>query len=241
MLRLVQVHDWIAPLPAAVRAEVQARMRPRRYREGDAIWRIREPATEAYQIRHGKVRLGSESVGGREIVAAMLQPGDCFGETSLIDGLPRRNNAYAVGETSLLVLKKQDFTHLYRTHVEVVHALNVKLCYTLRMALTGIEDASVLTLKQRLARLLARLGYSFGRSDDRGTAIVKDLSHEDLGRMLGVTRQVVSRALKELENEGAIQLRYRQIEIVDLEEFARKYDALVGSETLAPNYRPERA
>jgi len=67
------------------------------------------------------------------------------------------------------------------------------------------------------------------------------LSHEDLGRMLGVTRQVVSRALKELENEGAIQLRYRQIEIVDLEEFARKYDALVGSETLAPNYRPERA
>ena len=238
MLRLVQVHNWIAPLPAALRAEIQARMRLRRYLEGDAIWRVTEPSTEAYQIRDGKVRISSESVGGREFVAAMLEPGDCFGETSLIDQMPRRNNAYAIGETTLLVLKKQDFARFYGTHVEVVHALNLKLCHLLRMAYTGAEDASMLTLKQRLARLLTRLGYSFGRGDDNGTATVKDVSHEDLGRMLGVSRQVVSRALKELENEGAIQLLYRRIEILDLKEFVKTYDALVDSESVAPNYRP---
>lgn len=238
MLKLVDVHNWVVLLPPPLQAEVRARMRQRHYRDGEAVWRIGEPALEMFQIRTGKVRVSSESVSGVEFVAAVLQPGDCMGEGSLIDGLPRINNAYAAGEADLLVMKKQDFLHFYRTRIDLVHALNVILIYRLRMAYAGAQDASALPLRQRLAKLLARLGYSFGQCDSSGAASVRDVSHEDLAQMLGVTRQAVSRALKELESEGMIRLGYRRVDIPDLAVLAKPYYSLVGEDTVAPDYRP---
>lgn len=241
MLKLVDVHNWIVLLPPPLRAEVNARMRQRHYGDGEAIWRIGDPAVEMFQIRTGKVRFSSESVSGVEFMAVILQPGDCFGEGSLIDGLPRLDNAYATGEADLLVLKKQDFMHFYRTRIDLVHALNVTLIYRLRMAYAGARDASALTVRQRLAKLIARLGYSFGVCDAGGAASVTDVSHEELARMLGVTRQAVSRTLKELAAEGAIRLRYRRIDIPDLEALAKPYYAVVGDDTVAPDYRPRES
>jgi hypothetical protein len=54
--------------------------------------------------------------------------------------------------------------------------------------------------------------------------------------MLGATRQAVSRALKELECEGDIQLSYRRILVRDLDRLADRYDTLVGDESIVPDY-----
>lgn len=239
MLKLTGLHSWIGLLSPAVRERVLARMRPRRFPDGGVVFLVGDLPREAFLIREGRVRICNHTQTGAEIVLVTFQAGDCFGENSLFDGLPRFNNAYAVGETELLVLSKADFEDLYNTETEIARALILMLCYRLRIVSGLSEDASVLTLKQRLARLLVRLAYSFGDVGSSRSTIVPGVSHEDLSCMLGATRQGVSRALKELEDAGAVRLSYRRILINDLEQFAREHNSLIGGEAVVPDYHRE--
>lgn len=236
MKKVTGVHSWIDLLSDSLREAVLARMRPRRYADGAAIYLVKDPSNELYLIRSGRVRIGTESYVGAELIIAVFHPGDCFGETGMIDGMPRFNSTYATGATELLVLRKQDFDELTAEYPEIWHALSLNLCYRIRVAYGLAEDAAVLTLQQRLARLLARLAYTSGQKDEAGRTAVQDVSHEELARMLGATRQGVSRALKELEDDGDIQLSYRRILVRDLESFTAAYDSLVGGEGVVPDY-----
>ena len=240
MLKLVGVHSWIELLSAPVRHAVLKCMQARRYSDGAAIYRARQPSTEMFQVRSGMVRIGSEGHAGTEFAATLYQPGDCFGDVDLIDGLPRFNSTYAVGDAELLVLRKADFTRLRRAHPEIHEAVLLSLCYRMRIAFSMLEDASVLTLKQRLARLLLRLASSFGEPRTDGTTTVPDISHQEIADMLGTTRQGVSRALKELEHEGGIQLNYRRIVIRQPAELEKGYEALLGGEAIVPDYRRKK-
>jgi CRP-like cAMP-binding protein len=234
--KLTGVHSWIGLLADPIRDVVLARMRPRRFADQAPIWMVGDPSIELYLISKGRVRIGTESFAGTELMVAIFRAGDCFGEVGLIDGLPRFNSTYAMGDTELLVLKKADFTELYTTHAEIARALNLNLCYRLRVAYGLSQDASMLTLRQRLARLLTRLVATGGQGDEKGGAVVSDVSHEELARMLGATRQAVSRALKELECAGEIVLSYRRILVRDIDRFADRYDSLVGGEWVVPDY-----
>jgi CRP/FNR family cyclic AMP-dependent transcriptional regulator len=234
--KLTGVHSWIGLLADPISDIVLARMRPRRFADQSPIWQVGDPSTELYLISKGRVRIGTESFAGTELMVAIFRPGDCFGEVGLIDGLPRFNSTYAMGDTELLVLKKTDFTELYTTHAEIARALNLNLCYRLRVAYGLSQDASMLTLRQRLARMLTRLAVTGGQSDEKGGTVVSDVSHEDLAHMLGATRQAVSRALKELECADEIALSYRRILVRDFDRFADRYDSLVGGEWVVPDY-----
>ena len=236
MRKLTGVHSWIGLLADPISDIVLARMRPRRFADQSPIWQVGDPSTELYLISKGRVRIGTESFAGTELMVAIFRAGDCFGEVGLIDGLPRFNSTYAMGDTELLVLKKTDFTELYTTHAEIARALNLNLCYRLRVAYGLSQDASMLTLRQRLARMLTRLAVTGGQSDEKGGAVVSDVSHEELAHMLGATRQAVSRALKELECADEIALSYRRILVRDFDRFADRYDSLVGGEWVVPDY-----
>jgi CRP-like cAMP-binding protein len=236
MRKLAGVYSWIGLLAEPLRDVVLARMRPRSFADQAPIWRIDDPSSELYLISKGRVRMGTESFAGSEFMAAVFRPGDCFGEVGLIDGLPRTNSSYALGDTELLVLKKADFRELYTAHPQIAQALNLSLGYRLRLVYGLYQDASMLTLRQRLARLLTQLVITGGQVDEKGGAVVSDVSHEDLARMLGATRQAVSRVLKELECAGEIHLSYRRILVRDLDRFTDRYDKLLGGESVVPDY-----
>jgi len=232
MARIHGLDSWLDAIPAAARAAVELQLRPLRVAEGEAVYSIGDSERECYFIRRGRVRILDYSSAGKEIQLMNLRTGASFGETSLIDGLPRSDNAYAVGETELLVLERGAFERLSARHREIAEGLNLHLSYRLRLASAAVRDASILTLRDRLPRLLTRLAYSHGRRGASAAVLVDDVSHSDLASMLGVTRQTVSRELKKLEQSGLIEIRYRQIVIFDPPTLASRFESLVGEEPL---------
>lgn len=236
MRKVQSLHNWINSLPGAVRSAIVQRMRPRDYDDGAAVYSLGEEGRELYLIESGKVSICNYSEAGREVQLAELREGDCFGEMSLIDGLPRANNAYSVGVSRLKVLRHPDFAHLYAEHPEIALELNQLLCHRIRMSYTAIQDASVLTLKDRLSRLLSRLGFSIGVADQQGVTVVEGVPHEHLARMLGTTRQSVSRELKVLEKAGLVRCSYGRILIPDITTLVSNCDGLIGEESIVADY-----
>ena len=195
-----------------------------------------EQGKELYMIVSGRIRFCNYTERGKEIQIAEIRAGDCFGELSLIDGLHRPSCAVAAGPTELLVLPQKDFEELRSKHLEICLQLNRLLSHRLRVAYTIIEDATALPMKDRLARLLARLGYSIGVPDAGGGTIIEGFTHETLARMLGSTREVISRELKQLERSALIRRSYGKIRVSDLDALIDQCDGLVGGEEIVPGY-----
>ena len=235
MRTIPRMHDFISELSDPVRAELESLSAVRRVTKGEAVYARGDESRELYRLLEGAVKLCNYSLDGKEILMGEFRPGDCFGEMGLIDGLPRTSFAVAVKDSRLSVLSKPNFFTLYRAHPEISWQLNLVQCRRIRFLYGLTEDAAGLNIHFRLARAIHRLAYSHGyRGGDERVYI--DVSHEELSKMLGASRQSVSKELKLLEREGAIELRYGKIYICDIAALGEKYETAVGMEQVAPLY-----
>ena len=236
MQKIDSLHSWIGQLAPAIRETVIQRMRPRHYGDGEPVYILGEEGHELFMVESGRVRFCNYTLKGKEIQFGEVRAGDCFGELSLIDTLYRPHCAYAQGDTELLVLHRHDFEELSSQYPEINAQLTKLLSRRLRVAYTIIEDASVLPMMDRVARLLARLGYSVGSTDERGVTVLRGFTHESLARMLGCTREGISRELKRMEDVALIQRQYGKILIPDIAALIDKCDSMVGGEAIVPGY-----
>jgi CRP/FNR family transcriptional regulator, cyclic AMP receptor protein len=236
MLKMSDLHSWMRMLPPPVRDDVLAHMYVRRFRDREFIYTVGDAAEESYFIRSGHVRIFVQAYDGKELLAVVLQAGDCFGEHAMIDCLPRFNSAAAVGDTELLALRRSDFDRLYAKHVEIARSLNRVFCYRFRLTFSTAVEASVLSLQQRVVRHLVRLANTAGLAGARGSVAIAGISHQGIALALGATRQAVSKVLKELEQEHAVRLDYRRITILSLARLESDNEKLISSNLAVPDY-----
>lgn len=223
-------------LSPEVRDSVRKCMKLRHFEDGAAVYMMGEEGHELFQVESGKVRVCNYALNGREIQIGEVRKGDCIGELSLLDGLYRAHCAFSVGPSDLLALQKKDFERLYQENPEVPQKINELLARRLRVTYTIIEDASVLTMRDRLARTLSRLAYSIGEDGEGNCIVIRGITHEQIGRMLGSTRQAITREIKQLENEGLVRCSYGKIFIDDISSLVKRSDNMVGGDSIVPDY-----
>ena len=126
-----------------------------------------------------------------------------FNEVPVFDGGRNPINVDALEDCTLLLIPRVVMTRTIQRHPEQGLAVIQRLAENLRNMLEMIEQLAFLQVPNRRARLLLRL------PEDHS------YTQEQLAARLGTVREVVSRALTELEDAGAIHCRRRQIEILD--------------------------
>ncbi|MEQ9463610.1 MAG: Crp/Fnr family transcriptional regulator [Haliea sp.] len=198
--------NWIDELPEADRQVVQARMKVVCYDHGELIYRKGQQGSAFYQVKAGQVRLCNVSRSGKQLLYRVFREGECFGDVSLIDGLPRYHNATAFGRCELWVMHKTDFDLLRQSSPAMNAKLLEFMCFRSRIMFEYFEDASMLSLEKRLARRLIEL-------DDNGKPII--LSQTDLAQMMGASRQAIGNLLHEWQREQLISLHYRKLNVLN--------------------------
>ncbi len=236
LLVVPHLHDFIDTLSEPVRHALLAGAAERRFAKGQMIYNHGDPATDLYQLVAGSVRLFNITYDGKEVVFCDFRPGDCFGEMGVIDGLPRAINATALEASTALVISKAHFQAQAEKYPEINHRLAVMLSLRVRLLFEMTQDASALSLHQRLVRVLHRLVYSHGVEGDEGEIRI-GVSQEGLASMLGVSRQSVSKELQILKEMGFIAIRYGKLHILNLQGLSDISESGLGGEQVAPLYR----
>lgn len=235
MEAISNLHDFLNGLSDEIRSEVDKYSTERKVASGSAFYRQGDDSIEIYQLLEGSVKLCNYTIDGREIVSAEFRPGDWLGEMGVIDGSCRVSHAVAIQDCIVRVLAKRHFDRLTDTYPVIAKQLNVMLCRRLRMAWLMREESSSLTMHQCLARAIHRLSYSHGHEcENRGRYIA--FSQEELGRMLGVSRQSINKGLKLLVDEQLIEHSYGKIYIKDIDALHEKYQGLIGAQQIAAIY-----
>jgi CRP/FNR family cyclic AMP-dependent transcriptional regulator len=172
----------------------------RRAARGEQVVRAGEDAESLIVLLTGRAKVTNFDEEGREIILAWLSPGEFFGEMGLIDGSPRSANVVAVEPCELLVLGKHEFQRCMQENFQVAQKLMQILVRRLREADRNIESLALLDVYGRVARLLLDMS-----EDDSGKRVVRQkISKQDMARMIGASREMVSKVMRDLEVGGYI-------------------------------------
>ena len=172
----------------------------RRAARGEQVVRAGEDAETLIVMLTGRAKVTNFDEEGREIILAWLSPGEFFGEMGLIDGSPRSANVVAVEPCELLILGKHEFQRCMQDNFQVVQKLMQILVRRLREADRNIESLALLDVYGRVARLLLDMS-----EDESGKRVVRQkISKQDMARMIGASREMVSKVMRDLEIGGYI-------------------------------------
>ena len=205
--RFIAAQPWFAGLPAAM----QERLREEVFAEQADKGAVMMPAGSAVQGWHavlsGLVMLQSPTSQGRSSAFIGVPDGEWFGEGSAMKPEPRRYHVVALRPTTLLCLPLPLFATLRETSLAFNQVLVLHLNMRLGQAMTIIEAGRTQSPEHRVALYLSRL---FWRSTRR-----LNLTQEELGQLVGLSRQTVNKVLRVLEGRGIVSLDFGRVAIVD--------------------------
>ena len=188
------------------------RARMRQFATEEPIFLMGAPGTSMMAVLSGSVRISIPSNEGREIVLAVLQPGEVFGEIAVLDGKDRTADAHAVTACTLAVLERRDVLEFLERQPNAWPRVVEVLCGRLRATDRQMAEVAMEQLPVRLAKALLRMSYveTLSRSAER-----IQVSQRELGNIVGAARESVNKCLNEWQRSGWVRIERTSIAISD--------------------------
>jgi CRP/FNR family transcriptional regulator len=207
--------------PADLKA-LASKGRVRSYRSGAVIFGQGERGDSLHVVVSGAVRVNVLSATGEEATLALLGPGECVGDLSLLDGRPRSASAVASGTTKTLMVTRNDFAQWLATRPKAGLALLETLALRVRRTDEALADLAFLDLPRRLAKQLLELARAHPevQSAGQGGGMRLRITQAELAAMLGVSRESVNKQLNALAREGVLQLGRGSVTLLDMKALA---------------------
>jgi CRP/FNR family transcriptional regulator, cyclic AMP receptor protein len=203
-LELIRRVPLFAMLTASQAESVAEAVVKSRFKRGEPIVEQGKKSNSLAIILTGRARVVTTDARGREVILATMQPGDYIGEMSLIDNEPHSATVRAEVQTDVLVLGRLEFARCLPENSSMAYAVMKGLVQRLRHADRKIESLALMDVYGRVARAL----LEFAIVDDQGNAVIREkVSRQDLAKMVGASREMVSRVMKDLEERGFIETR----------------------------------
>lgn len=200
-----------ARLGAEDLAQVAAITVERHYERGDLILLEGDTDGALHYVRSGLVKVFKTSVTGKEQVLRLITAGHTFNDVPALDGGPNPASAAALEPSVVYLIQRTALRQLIRTRPEVAGAVVQTLAEALRHLVALVEDLSLRHVTARIAKIL--LEQEAARADGPPY----HLTQQEMAALAGTAREVVGRALKELEMAGAIQMRQGRAVILSRE------------------------
>ena len=187
-----------------------AMMRRTRRRRGEWIYVHGDPAESIYVLQSGRTKITALSEDGHEVVHEILGPGEIFGHTSSLLGIPRTTSAQILETALLCEIRQKDFESLLTAYPELSLQLLKSVGLRLKKAEAQLLNVICNDVSTRVREaLLDLIGFKSGIKPDQPVSI--KITQQDLANLIGASRQKTWQALKELEDSSVLQLMYRSI------------------------------
>jgi CRP/FNR family transcriptional regulator, cyclic AMP receptor protein len=232
-VRLLSMVDVFESLVRQELVELAHRARDTHLVPGEVLGRPQEEGNEElYVLKEGRVQLYVRIPNGGEVTLSVVEGGSIFGELAL--GGLRSGEVYARALVPSLVcsLKTEEVQRLIESNPQVGIAMVRLLSERLREAEVRLAELAHMQVSARLANLILRLSTSEGIMTREGIRIETPYTQKQLGTMISAKREAVTRAMSELQEEGAVEVVGRRIHIKDHEALEREAEARTATRSL---------
>ena len=164
-----------------------------------------------YVIAGGRLKVMMGEANGKEVILGILGPGEFFGEMGLIDDGPRSASVVAIEPCDLLLLTRRNFRRCMAESYDTAMAVMRVLVRRLRSADRKIGSLAMLDVYGRVARLLLDMSEEV----DGQRVVARRLPKQDIAKMIGASREMVSMVMRDLEQSGYFEVRGSMIVLRD--------------------------
>lgn len=189
------------------------------YKKGSFIYFPEQPSQSIYMIAKGRIKIGSYTEDGKEVVKAILGPGEIFGEMALAGEEERKDFAQALDEdTTVCPMRVEDMQELMARN----KPLNLKILklvgFRLMKMERRIESLVFKDARTRVIDFLRDMAEEKGQKVGFEIMIPFHITHKDMASLTGTSRQTVTTVLNELKERNVINFDRRKILIRDVEQ-----------------------
>ncbi len=192
------------------------------YRKGEIIFTQNSEAIGFFVVKTGRVKVFKLAIHGKEQILHIFSKQEYFAEVPALDGKRFPAAAAAIEESTLLFFPRLEFLDLLQRYPAVTIKLLLNLSKHLRHLNGLVEELSFKDVPQRLATYLIDLNDANGSS----TVITLEITKSQLAALLGTIPATISRAFYRLSQDGLIEVRGNQIEILDCDRLKKMSQAL---------------
>jgi CRP-like cAMP-binding protein len=173
---------------------------------GRDIMLTEQPGEAVYVVQSGTLKIHAEQPDGRDVVLALLGPGQTVGEMSVVDREGRSASVTALEECHLLRMGRVAFLDALATMPALAMNLMRILSSRLRLADATIQSLAAMDIRGRVARQILALAREYGRVTDDGIYIPLSLTQSDLADIVGASRVRINQILMEYRQSGYISV-----------------------------------
>jgi len=186
--------------------------------KGQFVYFPNDTANHIYYIAQGRIKIGTYSNGGKEIIKAVLQPGEIFGELGLAGQQKRNEFAQAMEKTYICALPLNNVQSLMcdnqKFGLQITQMIGNKLVKTQRR----LESLVFKDARARIIEFLRDLAVERGQRVGYETLVKKFFTHQEIANLTGTSRQTVTTVLNELREQNHIYFDRRKLLVRDLKQ-----------------------
>lgn len=175
-----------------------------------------------FLLKKGKVKISRMAESGKEMILAILGPGDIFGELCITGQVKREEIAEATEDAVIRSVGMSDFQNMMEMNPKFNLQVTKFIGFRLKKMQTRLEGLIFKTAEQRVRYFIKELAEEHGREimcNPEEREVKMRLTHEDIAKLSATSRQTVTSVLNDLEKHGLISYDRRRI-------FVKKYSEL---------------
>ncbi|HYL81373.1 MAG TPA: Crp/Fnr family transcriptional regulator [Candidatus Acidoferrum sp.] len=229
MTKALRQVPYFADLESDALEGLAAQVRERKLEAGELILLESDPCEGLYFVISGRVKVFKLSAEGKEQVLRVLGPGRSFNDVPVFDGGSNPGSVAAMEAATVCLIPKTRILAMVEQHPKMAKAVIRLLASRLRALTLMIEDLSLRGVAARVAKLLLDCTRGDQTLVEDGAGACARLTQHQIAAMTGSVCEVVQRALKALEEDGALRLERARVVVLDPKTLERWSEAEASS------------
>ncbi len=196
--------------------------RMKKIKRGDPVYLPADSADGLLLVVSGRVKICHLTSEGKQSILVFVEPGEVFGELSVVDPTLRHEYAEACEATHLVLIPREEIQRVMRAYPDLTMGITKLIGLRRRRVERRLRNLLFHSNRERLVHLLLELVEQYGKLASDGIELNIKLSHQEMANIIGSTRETVTVVLGELQKEGMIEIARRRVKILNLQRLGRQ-------------------
>jgi CRP-like cAMP-binding protein len=185
--------------------------------KNDFIYFPKEPSKILFFLKAGRIKIGSYSEDGKEIIKAILYPGEVFGEMGIVGEDSRKDFAVAMdAETRMCTLHVDQFKEMMKANAQLSLAVTKTIGEKLRNVERRLESLIFKDSRERIIDFIKEMAGKYGKIIGAEVLVKHNLTHQDMANLTATSRQTVTTVLNDLKAKDLIYMERKRFLIREI-------------------------
>lgn len=208
--------DFFTDIDADTLEKIKQKTTLKSFEKNRFIYFQDDQPNNIFFVKNGRVKIGTYSVEGREIIKTIIENGEVFGEQFLLGNTKMENYAQAMEPCCLLAIEREEFQKIMEHNNFMALRMAKIFGRRLQKLEKKFESLIFKDARSRIVDFIREMADETGKTVGYETLIMHSLTHLDIARITATSRQTVTTVLNELRDDNKIYFDRKRILVRDL-------------------------